>query len=202
MTARYTDQSNSSHADISAGLEPDTASGTGSLHTGSQYAGLWIRFAALAIDALIFSAVFFPVTRLVKGVWLMSPGDHSWVSGWFIFDPLCLVFFFVMFAYFSFLEGCLGATVGKWMVGLRVTRSGEGGEAGGGHPGLGRGLVRNVLRLVDGLPAFCILGIVLIVRSAECARFGDRVAGTRVLRSASLIGKTVGQPDESRTSIE
>ena len=157
------------------GNQHDAAPASG---TAPRYAGLWIRFAALAIDGLLFCAIFFPVTRLVKGVWLMSPGDHGWVSGWFIFDPLCLVFLFVMFTYFSVLEGLFGATVGKWIVGVRVTRS------GGGHPGLGRALVRNILRLVDGLPAFCILGVVLIVTSAECARFGDRLAGTRVLRSA------------------
>lgn len=144
-----------------------------------RYAGLWIRFAALATDGLLSCAIFFPATRLVKGVWLMSPRDHNWVSGWFIFDPLCLAFLIAMFFYFSILEGFFGATVGKWIVGVRVTR------LGGGHPGLGRGLVRNLLRLVDGLPAFCILGIVLIVTSPECARFGDRLAGTRVLRSAS-----------------
>jgi uncharacterized RDD family membrane protein YckC len=62
------------------------------------------------------------------------------------------------------------------MVGLRVVRT------DGGRPGLLRGAWRNVLRLVDGLPAFNILGIVLILRSAERARFGDRVAGTRVIR--------------------
>lgn len=44
------------------------------------------------------------------------------------------------------------------------------------------GLVRNALRAVDSLPAFNILGAVLIRRSAERARFGDRVAGTRVIR--------------------
>jgi uncharacterized RDD family membrane protein YckC len=144
-----------------------------------RYAGLWIRFTALAIDGLLCCAIFFPVTRLVKGVWLMSPGDHDWVSGWFIFDPLCLAFLVAMFCYFSVLEGCLGATVGKRIVGVRVAC------VGGGRPGLGRGLVRNFLRLVDGLPAFCILGIVLIVTSPEHARLGDRLAGTRVLRSAS-----------------
>ena len=108
----------------------------------------------------------------------MSPADHNWVSGWFIFDPLCLIFLVAMFVYISVLEGCFGATVGKWSVGIRVTR------LDGGPPGLGRALVRNSLRLVDGLPAFCILGIVLIVTSAECARLGDRLAGTRVLRVA------------------
>jgi hypothetical protein len=51
-------------------------------------------------------------------------------------------------------------------------------RAGGGVPGLMKGL----LRIVDGLPAFNILGIVLILTSAERARFGDRVADTRVIQ--------------------
>lgn len=42
------------------------------------------------------------------------------------------------------------------------------------------GAVRNALRSVDGLPALGILGIIL--RSREQARFGDRVAGTRVVK--------------------
>lgn len=45
-----------------------------------------------------------------------------------------------------------------------------------------RSLLRNALRLVDGLPALNIVGIILILRSSERARFGDRVAGTRVVR--------------------
>jgi hypothetical protein len=64
-----------------------------------RYAGLGIRFAALVIDTLLFGAVFFPVTRLVKGVWLMSAGDHRWSVGLFITDPLCLAFLAVMVAY-------------------------------------------------------------------------------------------------------
>jgi uncharacterized RDD family membrane protein YckC len=142
-----------------------------------NYAGLAVRLAALAIDTLLFCAVFFPVTRLVKGVWLMRAADHRWVSGLFITDPLCLTFLALMALYFVLLEGWLGATLGKWVLGLRVVRS------EGGHPGLARSAVRNLLRLVDGLPAFSILGIILILRSPERARFGDRVAGTRVIRS-------------------
>jgi len=34
---------------------------------------------------------------------------------------------------------------------------------------------------VDSLPALNILGVVLIATSPERARFGDRVAGTRVI---------------------
>jgi uncharacterized RDD family membrane protein YckC len=141
-----------------------------------QYAGLWRRLLALLVDMLLFCACFFPVTRLVKGVWLMSPNDHRWVRGWFISDPLCLIFLLVMALYFVLLEGLAGATLGKWLLGLRVVR------VDGSRPGLWKSALRNALRLVDSLPTLGILGAILISRSVERARFGDRVAGTRVLR--------------------
>jgi uncharacterized RDD family membrane protein YckC len=143
----------------------------------SRYAGLWPRFMALGVDLVVFCAVFFPLTRLVKGVWLMAPADHRWVSGWFITDPLCLSFLLVMFLYFVLLEGWLGATVGKATLGLRVV------SADGRVPGLKASVLRNLLRTVDSLPTLNILGAVLILRSEEHARFGDRIAGTRVVRS-------------------
>lgn len=141
-----------------------------------QYAGLWRRLLALLVDLLLFCACFFPVTRLVKGVWLMSPNDHRWVRGWFISDPLCLIFLLIMALYFVLLEGLAGATLGKWLLGLRVVRM------DGSRPGLWKSVLRNALRLVDSLPTLGILGAILIARSAERARFGDRVAGTRVIR--------------------
>ena len=49
-----------------------------------EFAGLWPRFGSLLGDFLILSLIFFPATRIVKGVWLMKPDDHEWVSGWFI----------------------------------------------------------------------------------------------------------------------
>jgi uncharacterized RDD family membrane protein YckC len=105
----------------------------------------------------------------------MSPYDHNWVRGWFIFDPLCLIFLVIMGLYFVLLEGLFGATLGKWMLGLRVD------GICGGRPGLRKSLLRNVLRLVDSLPTLNILGVILILRSTERARFGDRIAATRVV---------------------
>ena len=142
-----------------------------------RYGGLARRFLALVADMVLFCALFFPVTRAVKGVWLMAPSDHRWARGLMITDPLCIIFLLIMVLYFVFLEGLLGATLGKWLLGLRVVRAEEGRT-----PGLARGALRNLLRLVDGLPAFNIVGILLIQRSPERARFGDRVAGTRVVR--------------------
>lgn len=80
-----------------------------------------------------------------------------------------------MVAYFVLLESWVGATLGKAALGLRVV--GDNGRA----PGLPASALRNFLRLVDGLPAFNLLGVFLIARSAERARFGDRITGTRVV---------------------
>jgi uncharacterized RDD family membrane protein YckC len=145
-------------------------------HDRQHFAGLWYRFLALVIDVVLFCVVFFPVTKLVKGVWLMQRGDHEWAYGWFITDPLCIMFFIIMVVYFFLLEGWAGATAGKWLLGLRVV------GPDGGRPGIVRSIIRNVLRLVDTLPVFNILGVILIIRSPERARFGDRIAGTRVVR--------------------
>lgn len=146
------------------------------METSLNYAGLWERFLALLTDFLLFCGCFFPVTRIVKGVWLMSPHDHNWVWGWVVFDPLCLLFLLIMALYMILLEGWFGVTLGKWLLGLLVVRT------QGGRPGLWRSFLRNVLRLVDSLPTLNILGVILILQSPQRARFGDRVAGTRVIR--------------------
>jgi uncharacterized RDD family membrane protein YckC len=151
-------------------------SGGGVPGFGVRYAGVWVRLGAIVLDVAVLSAVFFPVTRLVKGVWVMARTDHRWATGWFITDPMCLWFLAGMFLYFVLSEGLAGATVGKRLLRLRVVRE------EGGRPGLARSFLRNVLRVVDGLPALGIVAAVLIATSPERARFGDRVAETRVVR--------------------
>jgi uncharacterized RDD family membrane protein YckC len=141
----------------------------------TRYAGLGRRFLALLVDFALLCAGFFPVTRLVKGVWLMSPTDHGWVNGLFIFDPICLAFLVIMALYMVLLEGLLGKTPGKWLLGLRVV------GPDGKRPGLWKSIIRNILRSVDSLPTLNILGVILILKSKERARCGDRVAGTRVI---------------------
>ena len=140
-----------------------------------DYAGVLIRLSAMVFDVLLLSAVFFPVARMARGTWIMSAADHRWVRGWFVSDPLCLLFLVAMFLYFVLLEGFWGATLGKRLLGLRVV------SADGTAVGLGAALVRNILRVVDGLPTLGILAAVLIASSQERARFGDRVADTRVV---------------------
>ncbi|MFH1501642.1 MAG: RDD family protein [Candidatus Eisenbacteria bacterium] len=146
------------------------------MKTEPDYAGVWVRLSAIVLDVVILSAVFFPATRVIKGTWLMTRADHSWVSGHYVTDPLCLVFLGCMFLYFFLLEGMVGATLGKRLLGLRVV------GVDGGRAGLLRSLLRNVLRVVDGLPTLGLVAAVLISTSEERTRFGDRVAETRVIR--------------------
>ena len=149
------------------------------IETDGTYAGCWPRLTALVADIVLMSCVFFPVTRIVKGTWVMSASDHGWVRGWFVSDPLCLSFLVVMFLYFALLEGLGGATVGKRLMGLRVV------DVNGGRAGLSRSVIRNVLRVIDGLPTMGLVGAVLIATRADRARVGDLVAGTRVVRTGS-----------------
>ena len=148
-----------------------------------RFAGLGPRFWALVIDFLFLSLIFFPITQLVKGVWIMTPANHAWSYGWFITDPLCLIFVIIIFAYFVYAEGIHGATLGKKILGLHVI----GIDAT--TCGLKRAFIRNLLRIVDALPVLNILGVVLIFYSPEKARFGDRMAGTRVVSIPRDINK-------------
>lgn len=159
------------------------------MSTETTYAGVPSRFLAITLDVALLSAVFFPVTRIVKGTWVMSPADHRWARGWFVTDPLCLVFLLAMFLYFVLLEGSIGATLGKLLMGLKVVR------ADGGRAGMRSALVRNILRVVDGLPAVGILGAMLIASSDDRTRFGDRVARTRVV-GARFSGSLRGRGDQ------
>jgi len=104
----------------------------------------------------------------------MGPEEHLWG----INDPICLVFLFVIFAYLIVMEAYIGWTIGKRILGMRVI------DVSGNKIGLSKSIIRNILRLVDGLPAFNILGIILIATSPREQRFGDRIAKTYVVKNS------------------
>ncbi|MFC1981363.1 RDD family protein [Chloroflexota bacterium] len=135
------------------------------------------RGLALALDFIFLSLFFFPVTYLYSGRWVMSYEEHLWG----ILDPICLVFLFVIFAYFIIMEAYIGWTVGEKVLATKVV------DAAGNKVGLSKSLTRNLLRLVDGLPAFNLLGIVMIARSSKNQRFGDYVAKTFVIREKGSL---------------
>lgn len=72
-----------------------------------------------------------------------------------------------------------GDSPGKRWVGLHCV------DAAGNPPGSGAILLRNVLRIVDSLPAFYTVGLIAVIVNNERQRLGDMVAGTRVVLAAT-----------------
>ena len=138
----------------------------------NQKAGILRRGIAWIVDILFLSIFFFPITYWYSGKWVMGPEEHLWG----ISDPICLVFLFIIFAYLILMEAYLGWTVGKRITRIKVV------DRNGNKIGLSKSVIRNLLRFIDGLPAFNLLGIILIARSPTGQRLGDRVAQTYVFR--------------------
>ena len=74
------------------------------------------------------------------------------------------------------LEGYLGQTLGKMLLGIKVVR-----EDSGEVRGLGAAAIRTVLRIIDGLFAYVVAFITVLV-SRKNQRFGDMAAHTLVVR--------------------
>ncbi len=103
----------------------------------------------------------------------MGPQEHLWG----IRDPICIVFLFIIFTYFILMEAYVGWTMAKRVLGMKVI------DDAGNKIGILKSLIRNLLRLIDGLPALNVLGIILIIDSPRGQRFGDRIAKIYVVRS-------------------
>jgi uncharacterized RDD family membrane protein YckC len=80
----------------------------------------------------------------------------------------------VTFLYYFLQEGFLAVTLGKKVLGLRIVRE-------DGDPiTLRDSFIRNVLRFIDWLPSFYILGATAMAFSSKRRRIGDRFAHTVV----------------------
>jgi uncharacterized RDD family membrane protein YckC len=78
--------------------------------------------------------------------------------------------------YHALLEWRFGKTLGKYLVGIEAV------EDDGSPLTLRSSVLRNVLRLVDFLPIWYLVGSVVLLLSDENKRLGDRFAGTLVVR--------------------
>jgi uncharacterized RDD family membrane protein YckC len=94
----------------------------------------------------------------------------------------------IYFLYHPIVEVALrGRTPGKRMAGLvLVNRS-------GGTPGTAALLIRNVFRLIDGLPAFYMVGLVSCFFTAHRVRIGDMAAGTLLVVDDETAGKSLSR---------
>jgi len=136
-------------------------------------AGPVTRFLAWSIDFVVVFSVVYLVQILVTLLTLLSPG---------VFEALgVLLFFAISIGYAMVLEWYWrGQTLGKRILRLRVV------DAEGLHLKPGQIIVRNVLRFVDMLPAFYMVGGLAVFLSRKAQRLGDLAANTVVIRMPKL----------------
>ncbi len=88
---------------------------------------------------------------------------------------ITIAVFPIIFLYFILFEHLAGQTIGKKIMKIAViTQHGK-------KPAIKQAIIRNILRIIDGLPFFYILGIILIILTKQKQRLGDMIAHTIVI---------------------
>jgi uncharacterized RDD family membrane protein YckC len=160
---------------------------TGSFHEpgGLVLARLGDRLIALALDTALLVSIL-----AVIAVYLASRFGGITHSGFSIEGKPALISLLAValvgLAYHWLLEGLAGATLGKAIMGLRVR--GKSGKA----CGLKASLIRNLLRVVDGLGVY-LVGLLVALFSRSRQRLGDHLGGTVVVEqdTSNLLRATV-----------
>ena len=142
------------------------------------------RIVAALIDVVVLAVIFGVM------VWLFGhretlrttttgPGisSHNTNTRFNLTGLPLLVYLVIVLSYYVGFESSSRATPGKIAMGLRVVSMSA-------EPlSLGRIVVRNVLRIVDGLPFLYLVGLITIAASRNHQRLGDMAAATTVSRA-------------------
>ncbi len=153
-----------------------------------EVAGVGSRFLAALADSLLLAAAIAAV--LVVAAWLSNLTGGGGLVGFkgpgavlssVVTAAAVLLSFLLLFGYYIYFEVAWnGQSPGKRWAGLRVVRS-------AGYPiTVVDAVVRNLLRLVDFLPALYAVGVVTMIVDPRSRRLGDIVAGTIVVKERPL----------------
>jgi uncharacterized RDD family membrane protein YckC len=133
-------------------------------------AGVALRGVEAFIDLMVCYLILYSVAAVTHST--IDGGGFRLAGAPFILGVgACLI-------YYTVLEAMFGATLGKLATNLRVVRQEDGGPIG-----WSASVVRNVLRLIDGI-VFYVIGFIAVCVSSKHQRLGDMAAGTTVVRRA------------------
>jgi len=131
------------------------------------------RLYAMLLDIAIVLGTVNGIGLLVYWIFAKAPGFGVMV--------VTLAEFAIGFAYGALLEGFWnGQTIGKRLFHLRVM------DQAGLPLRIEQAWVRNLMRVFDALPFAYLIGGISVMSSPLMQRFGDRVAGTLVVRQTPL----------------
>ena len=132
-----------------------------------RHVSIFRRAAAFAIDfALLIAGLYALAVPTYHGV-----GRAFWDSG-AVAGITTLV---IIFGYFIVSQTLWGATLGKWLLGLRLRRR-DGRQLGAGDV-----VMRYLLRAANGL-TWHLTGLVLALLAARYRRVAELLTGTVVVR--------------------
>ena len=161
-----------------------------------KIAGIGARSYAYTIDwhirvlgALAWILLAMLIAFLIEGL-----GSDTEAYGWFLFLPAAAIYFL----YHPVLELAMqGNTPGKKYAKVRVLTK------EGGIPTPTAILVRNVMRVLDSLPLFYVIGIVCCVVTRQQVRVGDLAAGTLLVyhQEEGSVSEEVEETDSADLSI-
>jgi uncharacterized RDD family membrane protein YckC len=152
-----------------------------SIEVEFEPAGLGSRFCAMLIDTLWIALLILLLYLLLVllgplGSVVDQPYGVRWTN-WLAAVLLAVVMVLLFEGYFIFFELLMrGQTPGKRSMKIRVVRD------DGTPVGANEVLIRNLLRVVDFLPAGYAVGAVVMFPSPLAKRLGDIAAGTIVVK--------------------
>jgi uncharacterized RDD family membrane protein YckC len=148
-----------------------------------QYAGFWLRFVALIIDAIVLGFVGFIITlpfaaSVGSGIFAqgrppMNPGE--WMPFVGAIGRIALIRFVLQWLYYAFLESSSWqATLGKKALGLEVT------DLQGRRISFGRACGRYFAKIISVLTLF--IGFIMAGFTERKQALHDIIAGCLVIR--------------------
>jgi uncharacterized RDD family membrane protein YckC len=151
-----------------------------------ELAGLGSRMIGAIIDHLLQGGL---LALVFLALVLLGPGGRDSLNQVFIYSRIALMIllsFAIVFGYFVFFETIwAGQTPGKKAAHIQVIK--ENGEP----VGFMEALLRNLFRMVDFLPFYYLLGIVVFFVNPMNKRLGDMAAGTIVVRQKHDLAPSV-----------
>ena len=142
-------------------------------------AGIGSRFVAVLVDHLIMGGLFLAL-GLLWGVLASSIADRVNLLGKWILALFIALNFVLYWGYFTLFEALWrGQTPGKHVMKLRVIKD------SGRQITLFEAMSRNLLRIIDYLPALYLAGVITMLCTKRHQRLGDLAAGTIVVHERS-----------------
>ncbi len=140
-------------------------------------AGAIDTFILLIIQIMVYLTLFAVLGVTVGELWNQDGGASGWIIA-----ILGLIGFALFWGYYIFFElRWNGQSPGKRQMHLRVVRT-------DGLPiTFTESLIRNLVRLVDFLPAYYGLGLIVMFVNGQARRLGDLAAGTLVVRDHAPV---------------